>query len=276
MFLQKRCLPGQREACKSNSDSRHTSPHACPEGLRQPTPWCCPLLALSQTESAAAGWARKTRGGLASARSLNKPPMTPNTAPHPEQATAMDTAPKLRGKRLVETKPTHCKQPERHSNKLVIQNHARSPHRQCKTQFAKYSIVFATMHNINSKPGPCPPGVKRRELGRQSKQKQQVKLNHSSLPQGSHDLRAAWTALNKHSRRKPLPQDLQPERGHASPPRQPGGTVGLSEPSACFYAALSLTGCFNYLSSPAVNQTAEQIQVKKPTPFVPPHPTKAF
>lgn len=110
-------LPGQCEACECNSVRWHISLHAA-QGFQEFVPSRCPLLMVSQQTGdhscrlgkRKAEWPRSwLLHGL-----WSKIPMKPNRASQPEQATATDTAPELRGKYLIETN-THCTQSKRFS-----------------------------------------------------------------------------------------------------------------------------------------------------------------
>lgn len=153
----KNCSPGQHEACKSNSDIWHTSLHVCMEELQQFTPLCRPLLAVSQQTGDHSRRLGKKNTEWPKAWLWHAPwskiPTKPNRAPHPEQATATDTAPKLWGKYLVKTETTHCQRSKRLSNKLFIQKHPRSLHGQvlhCFCYNAQYKFKMRTV------PSPFP------------------------------------------------------------------------------------------------------------------------
>lgn len=94
-----------------------------------------------------------------------------------------------------------------------------------------------------------------------------MKLNCSFLLQHFHDLHVVRTTTQQISivQQKESPAPRPATRMGTACPELSGGTVGLSELSICFHPGLPLIGWFNYLLTPVVNQTGEQIQVKKTT-----------
>lgn len=175
----------------------------------------------SKPEITAAGWARKKvewpRSWLLRASGA-KSPWNP-TEPHSLSRQQLQTQLLSCEANTSLKQKIHTAHSPRRSVKETTQKHARSLHRQ-----HKHSSGFATRHNIILKPEPsCLPRSQSRKPGCQSKLKWQVKLHCTVfLLQNFHNLWVVWTDLKQHSRRKPLPWDLQPEwgtpaHGHLTP-----------------------------------------------------------